>query len=142
MKTKLIPIMLTALFTVNAFADVELKRKDIKTVEDVKEYRAQVIDKMTERLDSGELNQKRANVLAKKIALLSDKPLPTQEQIDWRVENPSDNNFMKRKGKKQKKKMLKHKREVRYYLELGQVNLVKNPFKKERPQSLFFYSIT
>ncbi|MDA9048794.1 hypothetical protein N9K57_02505 [Gammaproteobacteria bacterium] len=112
MKTKLIPIMLTALFTVNAFADVELKRKDIKTVEDVKEYRAQVIDKMTERLDSGELNQKRANVLAKKIALLSDKPLPTQEQIDWRVENPSDNNFMKRKGKKQKKKMLKHKREV------------------------------
>lgn len=112
MKTKLIPIMLTALFTVNAFADVELKRKDIKTVEDVKEYRAQVIDKMTERLDSGELNQKRANVLAKKIALLSDKPLPTQEQIDWRVENPSDNNFMKRKGKKQKKKMLKHKREI------------------------------
>ena len=112
MKTKLIPIMLTALFTVNAFADVELKRKDIKTVEDVKEYRAQVIDKMTERLDSGELNQQRANVLAKKIALLSDKPLPTQEQIDWRVENPSDNNFMKRKGKKQKKKMLKHKREI------------------------------
>ena len=51
MKTKLIPIMLTAVFTVNAFADVELKRKDIKTVEDVKEYRAQVIDKMTERLD-------------------------------------------------------------------------------------------
>ena len=112
MKTKLIPIMLTALFTVNAFADVELKRKDIKTVEDVKEYRAQVIDKMTERLDSGELNQKRANVLAKKIALLSDKPLPTQEQIDWGVENRSDNNFMKRKGKKKKKKMLKHKREI------------------------------
>ena len=112
MKTKLIPIMLTAVFTVNAFADVELKRKNIKTVEDVKEYRAQVIDKMTQRLDSGELKDKRANVLEKRIALLSDKPLPTQEQIDWRVENPSDNNFMKRKGKKQKKKMLKHKREV------------------------------
>ena len=104
--------MLTAVFTVNAFADVEIKRKNIKTVEDVKEYRAQVIDKMTERLDSGELNQKRANVLAKKISLLSDKPLPSQEQIDWRVENRLDNNFMKRKGKKQKKKMLKHKREV------------------------------
>ena len=104
MKTKLIPIMLTALFTVNAFADVELKRKDIKTVEDVKEYRAQVIDKMTERLDSGELNQKRANVLAKKIALLSDKPLPTQEQIDWRVENPSDIISMKRKGKMARRK--------------------------------------
>ena len=112
MKTKLIPIMLTALFTVNAFADVELKRKNINTVEDVKEYRAQVINKMTERLDSGELNQQRSNVLAKKIALLSDKPLPTQEQIDWRVENRSDIISMKRKGKKQKKKMLKHKREV------------------------------
>ena len=112
MKTRLLPIMLTAVFTVNTFADVELKRKNINTVEDVKEYRAQVIDKMTERLDSGELNQQRANVLAKKIALLSDKPLPTQEQIDWRVENRSDNNFMKRKGKKQKKKMLKHKREI------------------------------
>ena len=112
MKTRLLPIMLTAVFTVNAFADVELKRKNIKTVEDVKEYRAQVIDKMTERLDSGELNQQRANVLAKKIALLSDKPLPTQEQIDWRVENRSDIISMKRKGKKQKKKMLKHKREI------------------------------
>jgi hypothetical protein len=112
MKTRLLPIMLTAVFTVNAFADVELKRKNINTVEDVKEYRAQVIDKMTERLDSGELNQQRANVLAKKIALLSDKPLPTQEQIDWRVENHSDIISMKRKGKKQKKKMLKHKREI------------------------------
>jgi hypothetical protein len=110
MKTRLLPIMLTAVFTVNAFADVELKRKNINTVEDVKEYRAQVIDKMTERLDSGELNQQRANVLAKKIALLSDKPLPTQEQIDWRVENRSDIISMKRKGKK--KKMLKHKREI------------------------------
>lgn len=112
MKTRLLPIMLTAVFTVNAFADVELKRKNINTVEDVKEYRAQVIDKMTERLDSGELNQQQANVLAKKIALLSDKPLPTQEQIDWRVENRSDIISMKRKGKKQKKKMLKHKREI------------------------------
>ena len=112
MKTRLLPIMLTAVFTVNAFADVELKRKNINTVEDVKEYRAQVIDKMTERLDSGELNQQRANVLAKKIALLSDKPLPTQEQIDWGVENRSDIISMKRKGKKQKKKMLKHKREI------------------------------
>ena len=112
MKTRLLPIMLTAVFTVNAFADVELKRKNIKTVEDVKEYRAQVIDKMNQRLDSGELKDKRANALEKRIALLSDKPLPTQEQIDWRVENRSDIISMKRKGKKQKKKMLKHKREV------------------------------
>ena len=100
MKTKLIPIMLTAVFTVNAFADVELKRKNIKTVEDVKEYRAQVIDKMNQRLDSGELKDKRANALEKRIALLSDKPLPTQEQIDWRVENRSGKkSIIKRKGK-------------------------------------------
>ena len=99
MKTKLIPIMLTVVFTVNAFADVEPKRKNIKTVEDVKEYRAQVIDKMKQRLDSGELKDKRANALEKRIALLSDKPLPTQEQIDWRVENHlGKKSIIKRKG--------------------------------------------
>ena len=112
MKIKVLSIIFATIFSTSIFADSEGKRKDIKTVEDVKEYRAQVIDKMTERLDSGELNQQRANVLAKKIALLSDKPLPTQEQIDWRVENRSDIISMKRKGKKQKKKMLKHKREI------------------------------
>ena len=112
MKIKVLSIIFATIFSTSIFADSEGKRKDIKTVEDVKEYRVQVIDKMTERLDSGELNQQRANVLAKKIALLSDKPLPTQEQIDWRVENRSDNNFMKKKGKKKKKKMLKHKREI------------------------------
>ena len=112
MKIKVLSIIFATIFSTSIFADSEGKRKDIKTVEDVKEYRAQVIDKMTQRLDSGELNQQRANVLAKKIALLSDKPLPTQEQIDWRVENRSDIISMKRKGKKQKKKMLKHKREI------------------------------
>ena len=112
MKIKVLSIIFATIFSTSIFADSEGKRKDIKTVEDVKEYRVQVIDKMTERLDSGELNQQRANVLAKKIALLSDKPLPTQEQIDWRVENRSDIISMKRKGKKQKKKMLKHKREI------------------------------
>ena len=112
MKIKVLSIIFATIFSTSIFADSEGKRKDIKTVEDVKEYRVQVIDKMTEQLDSGELNQQRANVLAKKIALLSDKPLPTQEQIDWRVENRSDIISMKRKGKKQKKKMLKHKREI------------------------------
>ena len=70
MKTKLLPIMLTAVFTVNAFADVELKIKNIKTVEDVKEYRAQVIDKMTQKLDSGRLRNKREIAFKKRIALL------------------------------------------------------------------------
>ena len=105
MNTKLLPIMLTAVFTVNAFADVELKRKDIKTVENVKEYRAQVIEKMTQRLDLGELNQKRASALEKRINLLASKPLPTQEQIDWRRENRSDANSLKREKRGSKKRM-------------------------------------
>ena len=99
MKIKLLPLMLTAVLTVNAFADVELKRKNIKTVEGVKEYRAQVIEKMTQRLDSGELNKKRANALEKRITLLASKPMPTQEQIDWRVKKRSGKNIIKRKGK-------------------------------------------
>ena len=112
MKIKVLSIIFATIFSTSIFADSEGKRKDIKTVEDVKEYRAQVIDKMTQRLDSGELKDKRANVLEKRIALLSDKPLPTQEQMDWRVENHSDIISMKRKGKKQMKKMLKRKRGV------------------------------
>jgi len=99
MKTKLLPIMLTAIFTVSVFADAELKRKNIKTIEDVKEHRAQVNKKMTRRLNSGELNQSRANALKKRIALLASKPMPTQEQIDWRIENRSGKSSIKKRGK-------------------------------------------
>ena len=55
MKIKVLSIIFATIFSTSIFADSEGKRKDIKTVEDVKEYRAQVIDKMTERLDSGEV---------------------------------------------------------------------------------------
>ena len=99
MKNYLLPLVFATLFTSSVFADSEMKRKDIKTVEDVKEYRAMVINKMTDRLNSGDLTEKRANLLEKKIARLESKPLPTQEQIDWRLANPRDISSMKQKRK-------------------------------------------
>ena len=55
MKNYLLPLVFATLFTSSVYADSEMKRKDIKTVEDVKEYRAMVINKMTDRLNSGDL---------------------------------------------------------------------------------------
>ena len=68
MKTYLLPLVFATLFTSGVFADSVMKRKDIKTVEDVKEYRAMVINKMTDRLNSGDLTEERANLLEKRIA--------------------------------------------------------------------------
>ena len=99
MKTYLLPLVFATLFTSSVFADSEMKRKDIKTVEDVKEYRAMVINKMTDRLNSGDLTEERANLLEKRIARFESKPLPTQEQIDWRLANPRDISSMKQKRK-------------------------------------------
>ena len=99
MKNYLLPLVFATLFTSSVFADSEMKRKDIKTVEDVKEYRAMVINKMTDRLNSGDLTEERANLLEKRIARFESKPLPTQEQIDWRLANPRDISSMKQKRK-------------------------------------------
>ena len=99
MKTYLLPLVFATFFTSSVFADSEMKRKDIKTVEDVKEYRATVINKITERLNSGDLTEERANMLEKRIAKLESKPLPTQEQIDWKLANPIDISSMKQKRK-------------------------------------------
>ena len=99
MKTYLLPLVFATLFTSSVFADSEMKRKDIKTVEDVKEYRAMVINKTTDRLNSGDLTEERANLLEKRIARFESKPLPTQEQIDWRLANPRDISSMKQKRK-------------------------------------------
>jgi len=99
MKTYLLPLVFATLFTSSVFADSEMKRKDIKTVEDVKEYRAMVINKMTDRLNSGDLTEERANLLEKRTARFESKPLPTQEQIDWRLANPRDISSMKQKRK-------------------------------------------
>ena len=38
MKNYLLPLVFATLFTHSVYADSEMKRKDIKTVEDVKEY--------------------------------------------------------------------------------------------------------
>ena len=99
MKNYLLPLVFATLFTSSVYADSEMKRKDIKTVEDVKEYRATVINKITERLNSGDLTEERANMLEKRIAKLESKPLPTQEQIDWRLANPRDISSIKQKRK-------------------------------------------
>jgi|SaaInlV_120m_DNA_3_1039746.scaffolds.fasta_scaffold06604_3 hypothetical protein len=99
MKNYLLPLVFATLFTSSVYADSEMKRKDIKTVEDVKEYRATVINKITERLNSGDLTEERANMLEKRIAKLESKPLPTQEQIDWKLANPRDISSMKQKRK-------------------------------------------
>ena len=99
MKNYLLPLVFATLFTHSVYADSEMKRKDIKTVEDVKEYRATFINKITERLNSGDLAEERANMLEKRIAKLESKPLPTQEQIDWKLANPRDISSMKQKRK-------------------------------------------
>ena len=67
MKTYLLPLVFATLFTSSVFADSEMKRKDIKTVEDVKEYRAIVINKMKDRLNSGDLTEERANLLEREL---------------------------------------------------------------------------
>ena len=46
------------------------------------------IDRMTEILASGKLTDERAQILEERMNKLSRKPLPTQEQVNWRVENP------------------------------------------------------
>jgi hypothetical protein len=118
MKTYLLPLVFATLFTSSVFADSEMKRKDIKTVEDVKEYRAMVINKMTDRLNSGDLTEERANLLEKRIARFESKPLPTQEQIDWRLANPIDISSMKQKRKikgflkKKRQNQLRHNRQI------------------------------
>lgn len=112
MKTYLLPLVFATLFTSSVFADSEMKRKDIKTVEDVKEYRAMVVNKMTDRLNSGDLTEERANLLEKRIARFESKPLPTQEQIDWRLANPRDISSMKQKRKI--KGFLKKKRRLKF----------------------------
>ena len=99
MKNYLLPLVFATLFTSSVFADSEMKRKDIKTVEDVKEYRATFINKITKRLNSGDLTEERVDMLEKRIAKLESKPLPTQEQIDWKLANPRDISSMKQKRK-------------------------------------------
>jgi Na+-transporting NADH:ubiquinone oxidoreductase subunit NqrC len=107
MKTNLLSLTLITLFSSSVMANSEMSIKDIQTVEDVLDIRNKLIYKMTEILNSENLSEDKAKIIEKRIELLSNKPLPTQEQIDWRVENPLDFNSLK-----QKKDMLK--RDLRF----------------------------
>ena len=101
MKNYLYSFILTIFFTSPVIADTELKirtiLKDIKTVEDVQDVRNQLIDILTERLDSGDLTPNQVSMFEQRIAFLSNKPLPTQEQIDWRIKNPISISLMKQR---------------------------------------------
>ena len=63
------------------------KRKEISTVEDVKEMRESQIERLTKRLSQEGLDEKKRIRIEKRIAMLQSKPLPSQEQIDWRKEH-------------------------------------------------------
>ena len=58
-------------------------------MDDVQEARNIIINRLNEKLNSDELTDE-MSLLKNRILLISSKPLPTQEQIDWRIENPLD----------------------------------------------------
>ncbi len=80
------------------------KTKEISSVEDVKEMRESQIERLTKQLSQDGLDEKKRIRIEKRIAMLQSKPLPSQEQIDWRKEhwradrNRSDRIRFKRKG--------------------------------------------
>ena len=101
----------------SVFADSDMKRKDISknisTVDDVKELRALMIKRMNTKLASGDLGKREVKFLENRIALLETKPLPTQEQIDWRKENREavkSSKGQKGKGNAWKERKLMQKR--------------------------------
>ena len=119
MKIKILVIASWFLCT-SVFADEGMKRKymDISTVDDVREFRASMIERMNAKLASGDLNERRVKFLKKRISLLQTKPLPTQEQIDWRKENREAVKSSKgQKGKSnagKKRKYLQKKRNRKF----------------------------
>jgi len=110
MKTNLLSLTLITLFSSSVMANSGMSIKDIRTVEDVLDIRNKLNYKMTEILNSENLSEDKAMIIEKRIELLSNKPLPTQEQIDWRVENPIDFHSLK-----QKKDMLKRDLRIKIF---------------------------
>ena len=80
----------------------KMKHKAV-TVDQVKEYRTLVLERMNTRLESGELTEEQNASLTKRIASFEARPLPTQEQIDKR-------HAQKRKAWKKRK--FRHKRKA------------------------------
>ena len=97
MKTNLLSLTLITLFSSSVMVNSGMSIKDIRTVEDVQDVRNKIIFRMTEVLNTENLSEDKVMILKKRIELLSNKPLPTQEQIDWRVENPLDFHSLKQK---------------------------------------------
>ena len=60
--------------SVGVFADSDMKRKDISTVDDAKEFRALMIKRINTKLASGDLGKRKIKFLKKRIALLETKP--------------------------------------------------------------------
>ena len=112
MKIKLFAILCAAIFVADVSAEMDQKKKKIKTVEDVKEFRSHRIVMMTERLDSDELNPKQKRMIKERIFALSTKPLPTQEQIDWALKNKDLKKMMRNNRKGMKKPMGKRRGNV------------------------------
>ena len=112
MKIKLFAILCAAIFVTDVSAEMNQKKKKIKTVEDVKEFRSHRIVMMTEKLDSGELNPKQKRMIKERISALSTKPLPTQEQIDWAIKNKDLKKMMRNYRKGMKKPMAKRRDDV------------------------------
>lgn len=108
MRACLVSLVFLVFFTSSEAADLGLKIKDIKTVDDVQEARNIIINRLNEKLNSDELTDEMSLLLKNRILLISSKPLPTQEQIDWRIENPLDTKRI-RKNKEKIKKNLKMK---------------------------------
>jgi hypothetical protein len=90
MKNNFYVLVLTVFCLMPINAENKFIFEDIKTVSDVEDVRNELIDRMTEILISGKLSEKRAKMLEDRITKISTKPLPTQEQIDWRLNNPID----------------------------------------------------
>ena len=112
MKIKLFAILCAAIFVTDVSAEIDLKKKKIKTVEDVKDLRSHRIAMITERLDSGELNPKQKRMIKERVSALSTKPLPTQEQIDWAIKNKNLKKMMRNYRKGMKKPMGKRRDNV------------------------------
>ena len=84
---KQILFALVLIFSFSWVSASDGKRKEISTVEDVKEMRESQIGRLTKRLSQEGLDEKKRIRLEKRIAMLQSKPLPSQEQIDWRREH-------------------------------------------------------
>jgi len=63
--------------------------RPIDMVAEVEAWRAHRLERMKAALDSGDLSSQRAERIQRRMDRLASKPLPTQEQIDWAIEQRS-----------------------------------------------------